>query len=390
MDVRFVYSPYLSEYQLSPDHPFKPIRLELTRSLLQATGLLRPEHETGFKGLSDQQLLAVHDEAYVELVKAVSRGERLTEAYAYGLGTGDNPIFKDMHAAILRVCAATVTAVDLVASGKAQRALNIAGGLHHALRDRASGFCVYNDLAVAIEHACKRYGLRVAYVDVDAHHGDGVQWLFYERSEVMTISLHESGRYLFPGTGHTFEVGKGAGRGLSVNVPLEPFTEDASFLEAFEAVVPRALRLFKPDLIVLQAGADMHRYDPLADLALSTHAIAESYRRMVELANELCEGRLVATGGGGYDAYRTVPRAWALLWAALSEQTMPERLPEAWRARWQPQSPIPLPETLHDDVSQWEPIPRRKEIESQNRAVVRRLFDALEPIWQQRFSVKGS
>ena len=225
-----------------------------------------------------------------------------------------------MHEAISRVCAATFTAVDLVASGKAKRALNLAGGLHHAHANKASGFCVYNDLAMAIEHAVKKYKLRVAYVDIDAHHGDGVQWLFYDRADVMTISLHESGRYLFPGTGHTYETGKDTGRGYSVNVPLEPFSEDESYLEAFEAVVPTALRYFQPDLIVLQAGADMHRFDPLADLALSIQGMQKSYLRMSELAEELCEGRLVATGGGGYDPYRTVPRAWAALWAAVSRQ----------------------------------------------------------------------
>ena len=213
-----------------------------------------------------------------------------------------------MHEAVARVCAATVTAVDLVASGKVQRAVNLSGGLHHALFDKASGFCVYNDLVLGIEHAIRRYGLRVAYVDLDAHHGDGVQWLLYDRAEVLSVSLHESGRYLFPGTGHTYETGRDAGRGLSVNVPLEPFTEDDSFLEAFEAVVPASLEMFKPDLIVLQAGADMHRYDPLADLSLSTRAFERSYARMSELADEFCEGRLVATGGGGYDPYRTVPR----------------------------------------------------------------------------------
>jgi len=289
-----------------------------------------------------------------------------------------------MHEAVSTVCAATVTAVELVASGQAQRAVNLAGGLHHALAAKASGFCLYNDLALGIEHAVKRHGLRVAYLDLDAHHGDGVQWLFYERPEVLTISLHESGRYLFPGTGHTFELGKGAGRGASVNLPLEPFTEDDSFLECFEAVVPAALAAFKPDLIVLQAGADMHRYDPLADLAISTCAMWQSYRRVSELADQHCQGRLVATGGGGYDPYRTVPRAWALLWAALSRQPAPELIPEAWRARWQPLSPDPLPVHFLDDVESWPPIVRRAEIASYNRAVAARVLQTLIPIWQSQ------
>jgi acetoin utilization protein AcuC len=381
MNYAFVYDPILSQYELSDSHPFKPIRLELTKSLLTATGLLTEQHIVQPYPVNEMQLLRIHQKDYVDAVKAVSKNPNYDDAYSYGLGTSDNPIFPNMHEAIMRVCSATTTAVHLVGSGKAQRAVNLSGGLHHAHADKASGFCVYNDLAVAIDHAVKKFKLRVAYVDVDAHHGDGVQWLFYNRSDVLTISLHESGRYLFPGTGHTYEIGKDAGRGYSVNMPLEPFSEDASYLEAFETVVPLALRKFKPDLIVLQAGADMHRYDPLADLALSVQGMTKSYQRMSELADELCEGRLVATGGGGYDPYRTVPRAWAQLWAVVSRQSLPNEVPDAWRKEWQKQSPVELPHTVADDLEAWKDIPRRSEIESHNRAVVKRLVNTLESTW---------
>ncbi len=377
----FIYDPTLSQYQLSESHPFKPLRLELTRSLLQATGLLTSVHDAELKPISEKELHWHHRADYIRMVQAVSRGENLSEAYAYGLGTGDNPIFPQMHEAIMRVCAATVSAVDLVASGQKQRALNLSGGLHHAQHANASGFCVYNDLAIGIEHAVQNYGMRVAYIDIDAHHGDGVQWLFYDRAEVLTISLHESGRYLFPGTGHTYEVGKEAGRGLSINMPLEPFTEDSSYLEAVRDVIPVYLRRFKPDLILLQAGADMHRYDPLANLCLSVQGMAESYQLISDLADEVCEGRLVATGGGGYDPYRTVPRAWALLWAALSRQELPDMIPEGWLSQWQELSPVELPERVADDLQNWSEIPRRKDIESHNRATIRRLHSSLEPIW---------
>jgi len=384
-DYAFVYNPGLSDYELSDSHPFKPVRLELTKSLLEAAGLLLPQHIRSPHPTDEKHLLRLHDAGFVRAVKAVSRGEDAPDAYSYGLGTGDNPIFPNMHKAIMGVCSATVTAVDLVASGRAQRAVNLSGGLHHAHAAQASGFCLYNDLALGIEHAMLEYGMRVAYVDIDAHHGDGVQGLFYDQDNIMTISLHESGRYLFPGTGHTYEVGKDAGRGLSVNMPLEPYTEDASYLEAFEAVVPTALRRFKPDLIVLQAGADMHYFDPLADLKLTVAGMARSYERMSELADELCEGRLVATGGGGYDPYRTVPRAWALLWAAVSRQTMPTELPKSWLEGWQNASPVDLPTELHDNTETWNPTPRRADIESHNRAVVKRLMNALEPIWEEQF-----
>lgn len=380
--VRFVYDPGLSAFELAPEHPFKPLRLELTKSLLEAAGLLDASALVAPDALADDELEQVHDPRYVDAVRAASRGAPVADAVGFGLGTGDNPIFPGMHEAIARVCAGTRTAVELVASGVARRAANFAGGLHHAMRDRASGFCVYNDLAIGIRHAVERHGLRVAYVDLDAHHGDGVQWLFYEDPRVLTVSLHESGRYLFPGTGHTYETGRGAGRGTSVNVPLEPFTEDASFLEVFDLVVPPSLRAFRPDLIVLQAGADMHRHDPLADLSLSLAGMAESYRRMAALADELTGGRMVVTGGGGYDPYRTVPRAWAHAWAALLGVPLPERLPLPWVEAWGAQLGLSLPTTSGDDPSAWSPQPRRAAIERRNRSVAQRAMATLDGIWR--------
>lgn len=380
-DVRFVYDPALADYELSPDHPFRPERLELTRTLLEACGALPDDAYASVEHLPARELAHVHATRYIDVVKRASRGEGLEEAYAYGLGTGDNPVFADMHEAVLRVCAATVSAVELVASGRALRAANFAGGLHHAQRAKASGFCVYNDLAMGIRRAVDEHDMRVAYVDLDVHHGDGVQWLFYDSPNVMTVSLHESGRYLFPGTGHTYETGRGPGRGHAVNMPLEPFTEDASFLEAFDIVVPRALQAFQPDLIVLQAGADMHRNDPLADLSVSLAAMGAAYHRVADLSERLTGGRLVVTGGGGYDPFRTAPRAWALAWAAMTGTELPERVPEAWRERWSERSPAALPERMVDDPSGWEPVPRRDTISSHNRVVAERLMEVLETIW---------
>ncbi|HKI57286.1 MAG TPA: acetoin utilization protein AcuC [Trueperaceae bacterium] len=380
-DVRFVYDPALADYELSPEHPFRPERLELTRTLLEACGVLAEDAYAGVGHLTERELARVHSTAYIDAVKRASQGDGLEEAYAFGLGTGDNPVFARMHEAVLRVCAATVTAVELVATGRARRAASFAGGLHHAQRAKASGFCVYNDLALGIRRAVDEHDMRVAYVDLDVHHGDGVQWLFYDSPSVMTVSLHESGRYLFPGTGHTYETGRGAGRGHAVNMPLEPFTEDASFLEAFDIVVPAALRAFQPDLIVLQAGADMHRNDPLADLSLSLAGMGAAYRRVVGLSETLTGGRLVATGGGGYDPFRTAPRAWALVWAAMTGTELPEAVPEAWRRRWAGVSPVALPERMVDDPSSWEPVPRRDTISSHNRVVAERLMEVLETIW---------
>ncbi len=377
----FVYAPELGHYELSAEHPFKPIRLELTRTLLDACGLLSAEQIVSPEPFAETQLLTLHDPAFVAAVKAASRGETVKDALHYGLGTPDNPVSLGLHDAILRICGASLTAVQLVASGRFTRAVNLSGGLHHAGHAKMSGFCTYNDVALAIYEAVTRYGLRVAYLDLDAHHGDGVQELFYTSGEVMTVSVHESGRHLFPGTGFTYEVGQGAGRGLSVNVPLEPFTEAASYLEVLEAVLPKALAAFKPDLIVLQAGADMHRADPLTDLHLSAQGIAASYALVSRLADEFCGGRLVATGGGGYDPYRTVPRVWALLWCALTGQVASETVPLAWRETWEDALSVTLPETFADPTEGWPEAPRRKQIETANRHTVRKLLATLEPIW---------
>jgi acetoin utilization protein AcuC len=375
----FVYEPALTEWQLAPDHPFKPERLALLRDLLRETGILPADEVRPPEPLEPGELLRVHDADYVAMVERVSRGERPGEALRYGLGTSDTPVADGLHEAVARVCAATATAVRLVADGEVRRAASFAGGLHHAMPARASGFCVYDDLAVGILRAVDR-GLRVAYLDLDAHHGDGVQEAFYASDRVLTISVHESGRYLFPGSGHTHEVGTGPGRGWSVNLPLEPFTEDDAYLAAFDAVVPRALEAFRPDLIVLQAGADPHRDDPLAHLALSLTGLRAAYDRVVALADAHADGRLVVTGGGGYAAYDVVPRAWAQAWSAMTGRPLPERLPDPWRERWRRRLGVRLPTSALDEAD-LRPQPRRRAIESHNRAVAERLLQVLEEIW---------
>ena len=380
-EVAFVYAPELTAWRLAPDHPFKPERLALLEDLLRTAGLLSDAEVRAPEPLEPGELTRVHDAEYVAMVERVSRGERPSEALRYGLGTGDTPVADGLHESVGRVCAATATAVRLVADGEVRRAASFAGGLHHAMPGRASGFCVYDDLAIGIRRALDR-GLRVAYLDLDAHHGDGVQHVFYDSDQVLTISLHESGRYLFPGTGHTHEVGTGAGRGWSVNVPLEPFTEDDSYLEAFETVVPRALEGFGPDLILLQAGADPHRDDPLAHLALSLTGLRAVYRRVVELADTHAGGRLVVTGGGGYAAYDVVPRAWAHAWSALTGRPVPDPLPEPWRTRWGQRLGTTLPSAALDEAD-LRPRPQRRRIESHNRAVARRLVHVLEDIWAE-------
>lgn len=381
-DVAFVFDPALSAWELAPDHPFKPVRLDLVKTLLESWGLLSEDQVVPVERLHARELERVHHPAYIAAVRAASRGDRSDEIHRYGLGTLDTPIWAGMHDAVAHVCAASATAVRTVLDGRARRAVSFAGGLHHAMPARASGFCVYSDLAIAITRATDR-GLRVACLDLDVHHGDGVQEIFYDRPDVLTLSLHESGRYLFPGGGHTHEVGRDGGRGTNVNLPLEPFTEDDSYLEVFELVVPRALRAFRPDLIVLQAGADAHRSDPLADLSLTLTGMRDAYRRVVALADELCGGRLVVTGGGGYDAWRTAPRAWAQVWAALCGRDTPMRTPSEWRERWNDRADRDLPERALDGPLDHEPQPRRRLVRSHNLAVARRLLEVLTPIWAE-------
>jgi acetoin utilization protein AcuC len=254
------------------------------------------------------------------------------------------------------VCASTTAALRSVVEGDARRGFAVAGGLHHAHADRAAGFCVYNDPAVAISIMRRDHpGLRVAYVDIDAHHGDGVQEAFYDSPDVLTISVHESGRYLFPGTGRLNETGTGEGEGFAINVPLPPLADDHCFrLAAREVIVP-ALGSFAPDVIVLQCGADAHHSDPLTQLGLTLTGYGELVAAIIECADEVCDGRIVCTGGGGYSTYSVVPRAWTIVAAALLGQELPESLPEAWRRHAEEISGEPIQDGLHAD--EYEPLP---------------------------------
>jgi acetoin utilization protein AcuC len=272
--------------------------------LLDGVDIVAPRTAT------DAELLTVHAQDYIEAVKL---GQRNLD---YGIGTEDVPAVAGMHEAAANVAGATLLAAELVMSGRATRAFNIAGGLHHAHRKQASGFCIYNDLAIAIRYMQQRYQARVMYIDYDAHHGDGVQWIFYSDPEVLTLSYHESGAFLYPGTGFIEELGEGDGHGYSVNVPLDPHTEDDSWIQVFSDFVPELADAFKPDVIVLQNGCDGHVLDPLTHLRCTTRTFDTIVRTVCAIADKHCGGRIVATGGGGY-AQEVVPRAWTIVWSLL-------------------------------------------------------------------------
>lgn len=369
-----IYTPEFSRYDFGDGHPFNPLRLQLWWDLLQSAGLVNDSDMIMPRMATREELLAVHDGEYLAVVEAAGKaGQALPGMERYGLGTEDNPVFPGMHLAGALVVGATMTAVEEVMEGRATHAINIAGGLHHARRDRASGFCIYNDAAVAIAYVQRRYGARVAYVDTDAHHGDGVQWAFYDDPDVLTISFHETGRYLFPGTGGVQEVGTGEGYGYSINVPLEAFTEDDSWIEALNKVLPAALRAFKPDIIISQHGCDGHRLDPLTHLAATTRTYKYIPELIHRLAHEVAGGRWVAVGGGGYDIWRVVPRAWAMLWVEMAGRQLPQEIPASWRLKWQDLSPVPLPLYMEDEPGVFPPMPRRLEITEKNALTVARL-----------------
>ncbi|MCA1825076.1 MAG: acetoin utilization protein AcuC, partial [Frankia sp.] len=315
-----IWDEVFTSYDFGPTHPLRPLRLELTMALAAACGVFDNPAVTIAppRGAGDDMLELVHDRDYIGAVRRTPDNLLGRLPARYGLGPGDNPIFPRMHEAASLVTGASVDACRAVWEGRAQHAVNLAGGLHHAMAARASGFCIYDDPAVGIAWLLANGASRVAYVDIDVHHGDGVQAAFYDDPRVLTVSLHETGQLLFPGTGFPDELGSGAGRGTSVNVALPPHTDDAAWLRAFAAVVPPLLRAYRPEILVAQLGCDTHALDPLAHLRLSVDGQAAAYRSLHELAHELCGGRWVVLGGGGYEIVQVVPRAWTL---ALAEVT---------------------------------------------------------------------
>ena len=336
-------------YDHGPQHPLRFERVLLTRRLITDYGILeRPGVvETAARDAADHELARVHSEEYIDAVRRAGHGERGPWG-RYGFGPGDNPVFAHMHEASARVAGASLVAAEAVWSGRAEHAFNPAGGLHHALAERASGFCVYDDPALAIAWLLDHGADRVAYVDVDVHHGDGPQTIFFADPRVLTISLHQDGRTLFPGTGAVTELGSGDAAGTKVNVPLPPFTGDDQWLRAFGEVVPPLVEAFGPDVLVTQLGCDSHHGDPLANLSLTTSAYRRTAAALHELAHRCAGGRWVATGGGGYRWADVVPRAWTIYFAEMAGADLADELPAAWLERAEREAGEPLPTRLSE------------------------------------------
>lgn len=325
MKRAFIYTDAYFDYDYGLTHPLKIIRLKLAYELINAYGLLSlsPVESIPAQKAAEEDLTLFHNPDYLQVLKQASEGHGDPNVYQYGLGPGDNPIFKGLYDWSLWVTGATLQAIDFVEARENAIAFNIAGGLHHAQKSRASGFCYINDPVIGIARILPK-GKKVVYLDIDAHHGDGVQWAFYGTNQVLTISFHETGYTLFPGTGFETEIGEGAGEGYSVNVPFLPFTDDETYLWAFEEIVPPLLHAFQPDLVVTQLGVDTFFNDPLTKLNLSIHCFEKIIRRLKEIVP-----RWVALGGGGYDI-SNVARAWALAWAVMNDVELKDDLPEVY------------------------------------------------------------
>ncbi|MEF2247905.1 MULTISPECIES: acetoin utilization protein AcuC [unclassified Paenibacillus] len=378
----FFHHPATKDYKFNEDHPFNPIRAVLTMDLLKSMNMLSDQDIVVPKLLQDDsKLTLVHRKDYIDAVKHVSVTDDNIETASfidkYGLGTEDTPSFHGIHEAASAIVAGSVAAADAVMSGETLHAYHVSGGLHHAFPERAAGFCVYNDAAIAIEHIRHTYGAKVLYIDTDVHHGDGVQWIFYNDPYVCTYSIHETGKFLFPGTGYVYEKGNDHGFGTCFNVPLEPYTEDDSWLESFTVTLHRVIEHFKPDVIISQHGCDAHAFDPLSHLHCSMNIYHAIPAIIHQLAHQYTAGRWIALGGGGYDIWRVVPRAWSLVWLEMQDQPImaagashqsTHPLPAQWLKKWQPYSPFELPDDWFDPPEVIGEIPRREQIEQKNRA----------------------
>ncbi len=324
-----VYGAASLHYDFGSHHPLTPRRFGPGIDLLRALGadrFLAPA------AAPDAALERVHHPAYIATVRMLSDYPDVDPQAGFE-SWGDDPPFYGMHEAAATVAGGSIEAMERILAGDELHAFHPGGGLHHAMPGRASGFCIYNDVALAVGRA-RDAGHRVLYADLDVHHGDGVEAIFWDDPEVMTVSFHETGSSLFPGTGFVDDRGGPRARGTAVNVPLEPATGDASWLGAVEMLLPALTAAYRPTMLVTQHGCDTHLLDPLAHLQLSTAAMSRAARLLDGLAHEHAEGRWLATGGGGYDVYRVVPRAWALVWLAQAHRDVPLATPSTWRSQW--------------------------------------------------------
>jgi acetoin utilization protein AcuC len=317
-----VFSDTFNRHSYGANHPLKVERLQLTMDLIGDYGLFDNSKSPWVEAreVDEQEVQLVHSPEYLEILKQANTGSAPSQALKYGLGSGDNPLFPGLYDWSLMVTGATLECIRQIINEDRQIAFNIAGGLHHAQSSRASGFCYLNDPAIGIAKMIQD-GLRVIYLDIDVHHGDGVEEAFYNTDRVLTISLHQHGHTLFPGTGFPDDMGQGPGRGYAVNVPLAPGTDDDLYIRVFMELVPPLVYAYDPDILVTQLGVDTLLTDPLAALNLTTNGFSRIVREIKSWGL-----KWVALGGGGYNVMN-VARAWTKAWAIIKGVEVPDTLP---------------------------------------------------------------
>lgn len=344
------------KYKFSDWHPMHPARLELTYRLSSELQVLDADNVSihAPEIASDAVIGTVHEQSYIDQVRRVSEDPTLI-AEDFGLGTEDDPVFAGMHDAAGRIVGGSIIAAQAIMDQDTVRAVNFAGGMHHAAKNKASGFCIYNDAAAAIQRMLDQGAQRVVYIDVDAHHGDGTESIFWDDERVLTISLHESGLSLFPGTGFANDIGGKQAQGSAVNVALPAMTGDSGWMRAFHAIVPQLVHAFKPEIIVSQHGCDAHRDDDMTNLKLSVDAQRQAALDIAQLADDVCEGRWLATGGGGYNVTAVVPRTWTHLTAIVAGKPVPLRtyVPETFRRYVLERYGRAMPYLMGEDAQLW-------------------------------------
>ena len=368
----FVYSDRQSTHSLGDFHPMQPVRHRQTFELLKESGIFDAPNVSILEPrlASQEELLRFHDREYIDAIQASGTASTLSD---FGLGIGDNPVYPGLYEANSLSTGGTLVAAEAVISGSSSAAFSVAGGLHHALPSRASGFCVFNDPVIAIIGLLER-GLRVAYVDIDCHHGDGVQLAFYNNDRVLTVSIHESGDFLFPGTGSTDEIGIGDGEGFSVNIPLAPYTTDSVYLETFDALVPQIVSAFAPDVLFTQHGIDTHFSDPITHMNLTTQGFQSIVERLGTLSDDI-NCKWIGTGGGGY-GLSAVARGWSMGFSIMAQHTLPATIPSGFTA-------LPDMTTFEDSG----PPPVRADIQAKTRSYANRSVDKLSKTILPRFGI---
>lgn len=350
-----IWDDGFTEYNFGLGHPMSPVRLDLTTRLCRDFGLFDgPEVEVLVpEAATDEALARIHDEDYIAAVRAASADPAQAQE-AFGLGTDDDPAFAGMHEVSARIAEGSRLVAQSVWTGMAQHGVNFTGGLHHAMPERASGFCIYNDAGLAIDWLLANGAQRIAYVDVDAHHGDGVERIFWNDPRVLTISVHETGTVLFPGTGFARDLGGPGAEGQAINLSLPPGTGDMAWLRGFHAVVPPLVRSFGPQVMVTQHGADSHFTDPLAHLSISVDAQRMVAQTLHDLSHEMCGGKWIALGGGGYEVVGVVPRIWTHLVAIAAHRDIATEalVPQRWLDDVSERFGMQAPPAMGDGVSE--------------------------------------